>query len=365
MTKIIIAAACVLAATSADARPQRHVTDATGKIMREIADLRREVAELRRADARPLFIASVIAHPPEGTERRLVLPVVPIPEIAVVVRPAISYGEAMIADGRRLLGRSGPSIGLPASLWCGDFVCQRMRRLGLSCPSNPRWAFDYASVGTRGSGKRGEVVTLGRGGGGHVGIVTGRCANGPEVLSGNHSRRVAVSCYPESRVVAYRSLGSGPIPEAIASLVGSGGVSSPVARPRKGLSSRRYVRRYHRGHRYARRSWRRAEVSGSGIEFSAAGKVREERGIASYYGSGQRVACGGRFDPEALTAAHRTLPCGTRVEVVNRRSGARVVVRINDRGPFVPGRVIDVSRAAARQLGLIGPGLAPVSVRRI
>lgn len=88
-------------------------------------------------------------------------------------------------------------------------------------------------------------------------------------------------------------------------------------------------------------------------------------GSASYYADrfhGQRTASGERFDNTAYTAAHRTLPFGTRVRVTNPATGASVVVRINDRGPFIRGRTIDVSRAAAERLGLIRAGHAPVSL---
>jgi len=88
-------------------------------------------------------------------------------------------------------------------------------------------------------------------------------------------------------------------------------------------------------------------------------------GMASYYGSelaGRRTASGERFDPADLTAAHRTLPFGSKVRVTNTRTGQSVVVRINDRGPFARGRVIDVSRAAASRIGLIGPGHGEVSL---
>ena len=82
-------------------------------------------------------------------------------------------------------------------------------------------------------------------------------------------------------------------------------------------------------------------------------------GGASYYGRkfhGRRTASGERFDMHAMTAAHRTLPFGTLVQVTNPRNGKSVTVRINDRGPFHGNRVIDVSRAAAEQLGLIQRG---------
>jgi len=84
--------------------------------------------------------------------------------------------------------------------------------------------------------------------------------------------------------------------------------------------------------------------------------------MASYYWQGQRTASGARFNPEAMTAAHRTLPFGTKVRVTNKRNGRSVVVTINDRGPFIRGRVIDLSRAAARVIGMTGAGVAPVSL---
>ena len=88
-------------------------------------------------------------------------------------------------------------------------------------------------------------------------------------------------------------------------------------------------------------------------------------GMASYYGrnfDGRRTASGERFDMDDLTAAHRTLPFGSRVRVTNAGNGRSVVVRINDRGPFHGNRVIDVSHAAAQQLGLIGPGRGRVEL---
>ena len=88
-----------------------------------------------------------------------------------------------------------------------------------------------------------------------------------------------------------------------------------------------------------------------------------ERGIASWYGSkfdGRRTASGERYDMTELTAAHPTLPFGTRVGVRNTRTGREVVVRINDRGPFSKNRIIDLSSAAAREVGVVGPGTASV-----
>src|SRR5262245_66003415 len=86
-------------------------------------------------------------------------------------------------------------------------------------------------------------------------------------------------------------------------------------------------------------------------------------GVASYYGrahDGRRTASGERFDMHAMTAAHPTLPFGTRVRVTNLTNGRRAVVRINDRGPHKGKRIIDLSYAAARELGLVGAGVAKV-----
>jgi rare lipoprotein A len=86
------------------------------------------------------------------------------------------------------------------------------------------------------------------------------------------------------------------------------------------------------------------------------------RGVASYYYSGHTTASGARYNPEGLSAAHRSLPFGTRVRIRHLGNGRSVDVRINDRGPFIGGRVIDLSRGAARVIGMIGSGLARVSV---
>src|SRR4051794_28630260 len=83
------------------------------------------------------------------------------------------------------------------------------------------------------------------------------------------------------------------------------------------------------------------------------------RGLASWYGPGlhgRRTANGEQFNSHELTAAHRSLPFGSRIKVTNERTGHSVVVRINDRGPFTGGRIIDLSQAAARAVGLSGVG---------
>jgi rare lipoprotein A len=91
----------------------------------------------------------------------------------------------------------------------------------------------------------------------------------------------------------------------------------------------------------------------------------DQIGIASWYGGreqGRRTASGGRFDRHALTAAHPSLPFGTIVLVENLANGQSVALRITDRGPYRPGRIIDLSQAAARRLGLEGQGLAVVGL---
>jgi rare lipoprotein A len=93
-----------------------------------------------------------------------------------------------------------------------------------------------------------------------------------------------------------------------------------------------------------------------------------ETGIASWYGipyDGRRTSSGEIFDMHALTAAHRTLPFNTWLEVTDLQSGKRVNVRINDRGPFVDGRIIDLSMGAADQLGMVRAGLAKVRLKVI
>ena len=86
------------------------------------------------------------------------------------------------------------------------------------------------------------------------------------------------------------------------------------------------------------------------------------RGIASFYTEGTKTASGETFNTHELTAAHPTLPFGTRLRVTNVASGRSVTVRVNDRGPYVPGRIVDVSHAAAETLGMVGGGVAKVKL---
>ena len=85
-------------------------------------------------------------------------------------------------------------------------------------------------------------------------------------------------------------------------------------------------------------------------------------GIASFYRHHSRTASGEMFDERELTAAHRTLPFGTRVRVTNVATGRSVTVRINDRGPYVPGRIVDLSYSAAEELAMVGRGVTKVKL---
>lgn len=104
--------------------------------------------------------------------------------------------------------------------------------------------------------------------------------------------------------------------------------------------------------RSARSRTHSASIGGS----SSGGSV----GVASYYWQPQRVASGGWFNPNAMTAAHKTLPFGTRVRVTHLGNGRSVTVTINDRGPYIAGRIIDLSRAAASAISMTGQGVARV-----
>ena len=108
----------------------------------------------------------------------------------------------------------------------------------------------------------------------------------------------------------------------------------------------------------------RAERSGSSV---ARGSVASAdsgsggtTGMASFYWQPQRVASGGWFNPNAMTAAHKTLPFGTRVRVTHMGNGRSAVVTINDRGPYVGGRIIDLSKAAASAINMTGQGVAMI-----
>lgn len=104
--------------------------------------------------------------------------------------------------------------------------------------------------------------------------------------------------------------------------------------------------------KYTKKNYAKNRYSGSGTL----------HGKASYYWQPQRVASGGWFNPNAMTAAHKSLPFGTKVRVTNKHNGRSVVVRINDRGPYIKGRIIDLSKAAAYKIGMQNAGVVPVTV---
>ena len=128
-----------------------------------------------------------------------------------------------------------------------------------------------------------------------------------------------------------------------------GGITEASAKSRH-----HHHRHHHHAHHADNSSWRdaNASVGGSGHSFS---------GMASYYGneSGSKTASGARFNQNAMTAAHRSLPFGTKLRVTH--GGRSVVVTINDRGPFIRGRVLDLSTGAARAVGLTSAGVGRVT----
>jgi rare lipoprotein A len=130
-------------------------------------------------------------------------------------------------------------------------------------------------------------------------------------------------------------------------------------------ASARSFRHHHHGHRHFHHASNASDVTGSWRNANAAvtpssGTGRTFSGMASYYGneSGSRTASGQRFNQNAMTCAHRSLPFGTQLRVTH--GDRSVVVTVNDRGPFVRGRVLDLSTAAARAVGLTGAGVGRV-----
>ena len=111
-----------------------------------------------------------------------------------------------------------------------------------------------------------------------------------------------------------------------------------------------------------------AALVAAGLSFGATGAAQAQCGGASWYGPGfhgKTAASGERFNQNAMTAAHRSLPFGTVVKVVDQRTGKSVSVKINDRGPFHGGRIIDLSEAAATKLGFRNSGTTKVCIDRV
>jgi rare lipoprotein A len=107
---------------------------------------------------------------------------------------------------------------------------------------------------------------------------------------------------------------------------------------------------------------RRENVPKKSISIATGTSPTNRDGIASFYTEDEQTASGEKYDPNKLTAAHPTLPFGTRVRVTNLVNGHSVVVRVNDRGPFIPGRVVDVSYSAAETLGIVERGIVKVKL---
>ena len=104
------------------------------------------------------------------------------------------------------------------------------------------------------------------------------------------------------------------------------------------------------------------------LSLSTTTALAQSKGKASYYGNkfhGRRTSDGSRYHKDSLTCAHRTLPFGTLLKVRNQKNGREVVVKVTDRGPFGPGRIVDLSMAAAREIGMVQQGVVPVEVTRV
>jgi rare lipoprotein A len=163
-------------------------------------------------------------------------------------------------------------------------------------------------------------------------------------------------------MLSFKTLGTLTQPRAAIAFVAAtlliGGTATEAS------AKSRHHHRYSHHHRHhaqndssATSDWRNASASMT----PSSGTGRSFSGMASYYGneSGSRTASGQRFNQNALTAAHRSLPFGTKLRVTH--GGSSVIVTINDRGPFVRGRVLDLSTGAARAIGLTGAGVGRVT----
>ncbi len=142
---------------------------------------------------------------------------------------------------------------------------------------------------------------------------------------------------------------------------------SPTSAAQPAKQPAKVVQRKRKGRHSARRS-RSYVVFGKRYYVKASAKGHVEKGMASWYGKefhGRKTSTGERFNMYALTAAHKTLPLPCYVEVTNLQNGRKVIVRVNDRGPFHGNRIIDLSYAAARELGMVKQGIALVQIRAI
>ncbi|WP_269933243.1 septal ring lytic transglycosylase RlpA family protein [Aminobacter sp. HY435] len=107
-----------------------------------------------------------------------------------------------------------------------------------------------------------------------------------------------------------------------------------------------------------------ATLAASMMFLGSTGTASAQCGKASWYALTSKTASGERMNPSAMTAAHRSLPFGTKLRVTNQKNGKSVIVRVNDRGPFIKGRVLDLSKGAAQQIGFIRSGHTSVCMER-
>ena len=129
---------------------------------------------------------------------------------------------------------------------------------------------------------------------------------------------------------------------------------------KKVVKKKRYVSKKRRYVKRKKKSFRLPVKNKNFIEFSG----RVQHGIASYYWTPQRIACSRtrRYNPNLMVAAHKTLKCGTMVRVTNKRNGLSVIVKIDDRGPYIRGRIVDLSVAAAKKIRMRRSGIVPVKL---
>src|SRR5471030_2866618 len=146
------------------------------------------------------------------------------------------------------------------------------------------------------------------------------------------------------------------VPGRVRRFLSSPQLSCSVGASPKPAKSHRHHHRHHHAHHASNSSWQDANASIGG-----SGSGRSFSGMASYYGneSGSKTASGQRMNASAMTAAHRSLPFGTKLRVTH--GGRSVVVTVNDRGPFIRGRVLDLSTGAARAIGLTSAGVGRVT----
>ena len=187
---------------------------------------------------------------------------------------------------------------------------------------------------------------------GLVGVAPASAAwtcNGPEYVCGSApAKSVASSTYAKPKAAASYKASKKAKPSYASD------DDKPVLKKKKAAK----VARSSDDDEAPKKSYKAKKSSGGGD----GGGSHYQSGMASYYWQPQKLASGGWFNPNAMTAAHKTLPFGTKVRVTNKHNGQSVVVTINDRGPYIGGRVIDLSKAAAGAINMQNAGVVPVNV---